>query len=80
MGFSLTGADRITWYASSPQARRGFCGTCGSALFWEPLGEERMSIMAGAFDDPAALTPGKHICTEGRAQFYAISDGLPQHP
>lgn len=79
-GLVLTGADHITWYAASTHARRGFCGTCGSALFWQPLGEDRMSILAGAFDAPAVLTPGKHICTQGRAQFYDISDGLPHHP
>lgn len=79
-GFTVTGADRITWFAASDHARRGFCGICGSALFWEPLGEDRISILAGAFDDPAALTPGFHICTEGRAGFYQITDDLPQYP
>lgn len=31
----LSGADLLRWYRSSPQARRGFCGHCGSMLFFE---------------------------------------------
>lgn len=27
------------WYVSSEWARRGFCGTCGSNLFWDGGGE-----------------------------------------
>ncbi len=76
----LTGEQHITWYASSDFARRGFCGTCGSPLFWKPNDEARYSILAGAFDEPSCLVPGYHICTDGRAGFYAISDGLPQFP
>lgn len=74
----LTGEQHLTWYASSDFARRGFCGTCGSPLFWKPNDEARYAILAGAFDDPSCLVLGNHICTEGRAGFYAISDGLPQ--
>jgi hypothetical protein len=76
---AITGADNLTWFGASDFAKRGFCSTCGSALFWKPNAEDRYAIMAGAFDDPSCLTPGYHICTEGRAGFYAISDGLPQH-
>ncbi len=75
----LQGADAITWFASSDFAKRGFCSTCGTPLFWKPNAEARCAILAGAFDDPSCLTPGYHICTEGRAQFYQIGDGLPQY-
>lgn len=75
----LTIAGVVSWYRASDFAERGFCGSCGSVLFWYRLGAETISVMAGAFDDPTALTPGYHICTEGRAQFYDIADGLPQH-
>lgn len=77
---NLQGAEHLTWYAASEFARRGFCSTCGSALFWKPSNEARYAILAGAFDDPSCLVPGYHICTEGRAEFYSIADGLPQYP
>ncbi|MES2142908.1 MAG: GFA family protein [Pseudomonadota bacterium] len=76
----VTGDHHVTWYAASAFARRGFCSTCGSALFWKPNDEARFAILAGAFDNPDCLVPGYHICTEGRARFYDIADGLPQYP
>ena len=76
----LTDAASITWFASSDFAKRGFCSICGTPLFWKPNDEARYAILAGAFDDPSCLTPGYHICTEGRAGFYEIGDGLPQYP
>ena len=39
-------------YVSSDRARRGFCSECGASLFWEPLGEGRLAIAAGALAPP----------------------------
>jgi hypothetical protein len=75
----LTGAENLTWFAASDFAKRGFCAACGSHLFWKPNDEDRYAILAGAFDDPTCLTPGYHVCTEGRPAFYQINDGLPQY-
>ena len=36
----LEGAEAIVWFKSSERGRRGFCGTCGSSLFFEPAGED----------------------------------------
>jgi len=30
----IHGAENVTWYQSSEKARRGFCRTCGSPLFF----------------------------------------------
>ncbi len=75
---TIAGEAEISWYASSEHGRRGFCRHCGSALFWCYAGEEEMSIQAGAFDQPSGLTPGYHIFTESKADFYTIGDGLEQ--
>ena len=65
------------WYASSSTARRGFCGTCGSNLFWDGEGVN-MSIFAGTIDgDPGLLMKG-HIYCDDKGGYYEISDGLPQ--
>ncbi len=32
---SVEGAEAVRWYRSSGEAQRGFCGNCGSALFWQ---------------------------------------------
>ena len=77
---TLTGTQHLTWFAASSHARRGFCGTCGTVLFWKPNDEPRYAILAGAFDRPECLHAGYHICTAGRPEFYQINDGLPQYP
>ena len=77
---SVTGSESISWYQSSPVARRGFCRVCGSALFWAADDADTISVMAGLFDDPGDLKIGYHIFCADKASFYEISDGLPQYP
>ncbi len=74
---TVDGADAVKWYASSDFARRGFCGTCGSLLFWKREGADEISILAGAFDEPSGLVEGSHIFTETKGSYYGICDGLP---
>jgi hypothetical protein len=77
---SIEPTGALTWYAASHFAERGFCGTCGSALFWKPKGGDYIAILAGSLDDASGLRPAYHICVEGRATFYDLADGLPQYP
>ena len=77
---SLSVADRgyLRWYQSSDNAKRGFCGNCGSALFWKRDGDPHTSILAGSFDDPSGLSISRHIFVDDKGDFYKIADGLPQ--
>lgn len=77
---AITGGDAITWFAASDAALRGFCRTCGSALFWKLNGSEETSVLAGSFDDPAELKAACHIYTADKGDYYDIDDGLPRHP
>jgi hypothetical protein len=74
----LKSSASLQWYQSSAAARRGFCNQCGSNLFWEPLGEGRMSIMAGTLDAPTGLTAQGHIFVAEAGDYYQITDSLPQ--
>jgi len=74
----LRSSATLQWYQSSTTARRGFCGQCGSNLFWEPLGESRISIMAGTLDSPTGLTAQGHIFVAEAGDYYRITAGLPQ--
>lgn len=76
--FELLSDPALRWFAASAYAQRGFCGTCGTVLFWKPNDGAHIAILAGALDHPEVLTAGFHICTAGRPPFYAITDGLPQ--
>jgi hypothetical protein len=75
----INGAEHITWYSASEAAKRGFCRTCGSTLFWKHNELDRTSILAGAFDTPINVKITEHIFCKDRSRFYDISDGLPQY-
>jgi hypothetical protein len=77
--FRLTRDDGLVWYRSSDQARRGFCGHCGSPLFWQPEGEDRISISAGAFDDPLPVRVAAHWFAEDAGDYYS-PEGPPPAP
>ena len=76
---TVQGADNVGWYESSEHGRRGFCRTCGSALFWKSEGADHISIQAGALDKPTDLVGGCHIYCADKGDFYEINDGLPQY-
>ena len=75
---AVEGASHLTWYAASAHAKRGFCRSCGSLLFWKREGTDVTSIMAGAFDRPSGLVGDSHIFVADKGDYYEIEDGLPQ--
>lgn len=76
----IDGEDNITWYRSSERVRRGFCKTCGSALFWDPIGREKIGVAMGAFDKPTDTRLHIHIFVADKGDYYDITDDLPQKP
>lgn len=76
---AIEGAENVTWYAASDFAKRGFCRTCGSALFWKRNGADVTSILAGGFEQPSGLRAEAHIFVANKGDYYDIDDGLPQH-
>jgi hypothetical protein len=76
--FELNESRALRWYKSSGSAERGFSVECGSSLFWKPMGQQRISIAAGAFDEPSDLTQLEHIFVSDKGDYYDITDGLPQ--
>ena len=74
----IVGAPR--WYDSSARARRGFCGTCGSVLFWQAQDEDVISFALGALESPTGLALERHIFVADKGDYYEIADGLPQRP
>jgi hypothetical protein len=62
---------------SAVHARRGFCGECGSSLFWEAPGRETISIAAGTLDGATGLRTAGHIWDEQRADWETLDD-LPR--
>ena len=76
---TIEGEDNLRWYQSSEKVRRGVCSTCGSALFWDVPGREKIAIAMGAFDKPTGTQLGIHIFVADKGDYYDIADGLPQN-
>jgi hypothetical protein len=76
---TVHGANNVTWFRSSEKVRRGFCSTCGSALFWDPTGKDWIGIGMGAFDSPTGTRLRIHIYVADKGDYYDIADGLPQN-
>ena len=75
----LLADSSLRWFASSPSADRGFCGSCGSSLFWRPKHGRHVSIMAGTLDVPTGLSAVEHIYVADASDYHRIADGLPQY-
>ena len=66
---------------SDRNARRGFCGECGSSLFWQPVGSERINIASGTLDRPTGLRLAGHWYTHHAGDYDELrEDGLPRDP
>jgi hypothetical protein len=71
-------AGALRWFQASAVARRGFCATCGSFLFWERLGSGEVDVAMGALNAPTGLVLRSHIFVADKGDYYDIADGLPQ--
>ena len=75
---TFNGEDNIKRYASSMWAERGFCGECGSSLFYH-LKEPGMYIMAtGCFDDAEQFTVTGEIFVDEKPSGYNFAGDHPR--
>ncbi len=72
--FKLVRADELRWYRSSDSAQRGFCGRCGSVLFWSRDGGPDISITAGTIDGPTGVRTEGHIFCASKGDYYVLPD------
>ncbi|WBU63880.1 GFA family protein [Paracoccus aerodenitrificans] len=76
----ITGRENVRWYRSLDFAQRGFCGICGSSLFWRRDRADEIAVSAGTVDEPTEMTLSRHIFTAHKGDYYEIADKLPQEP
>lgn len=74
-------SDRLRWYESSHQAERGFCGRCGSTLFFRSArwaGE--LHVTLANFDCPVDRSPQAHVFWDTHVDWLRLdpADGLPR--
>jgi hypothetical protein len=77
--FNLVQQESLKWFRSSADSRRGFCGDCGSILFFATDGDAKISIAAGSFDGDTGLATAAHIFVGDKGDYYELTDGAQQH-
>ena len=65
----------LQWFKSSETAERGFCGRCGSNLFWRRFGSDSTSVWAGSIDGPTGLKIERHIFSHAKGDYYEVPAG-----
>jgi hypothetical protein len=74
----------LRWIASPESesgARRGFCGECGSSLFWDAPARDTVSVAAGTLDEPTGLRVLGHVYVAQAGDYYVLpGDGLRRTP
>lgn len=75
----LTIEGDVNWLPISEKSMSGHCKACGSYMFWDSNGFDTISILAGNLDDATGLEAKGHIYVSEKADYYRITDGLPQY-
>lgn len=75
---ALTISGAPAWYRSSEGARRGFCSSCGTQLFFAMDAGETIDVTVAAFDEPDLMTPTRNTWVGSRRRWvHGFDDALP---
>ena len=73
----VAGSDDLTWYQSTPVARRGFCARCGSTVFFESeRWADEVHIALAPMDGPLDRSPQAHVYFDGHVDWVELGDKL----
>ncbi len=69
-----------SWYRSSEHARRGFCGACGTSLFFETQHEPHaIDVTVATLEEAAKTSPRYHAWTPSKLPWVTLADSLPRY-
>ena len=73
----VTGADELSWYQSTPAARRGFCSRCGSTIFFESeRWADEVHIALACMEDAIDRSPKTHVFYDSHVDWIELGDEL----
>ena len=79
--FTIVEDATLRWFASTPGAERGFCGRCGSTLFFRSeRWPDEIHIVRTAFEGAIDREPSGNVHTTDRAHWFPFEDHLEQYP
>ena len=68
------GIDSLGIYRSSEWGERGFCRTCGTALFWRSVDGEHYALSATAIDDLGDPPFVRQIFVDSKPNWYEFAN------
>jgi hypothetical protein len=73
----VNGSDDLSWYQSTPEARRGFCSRCGSTLFFESQRwADEIHIALAHMDESIDRSPKAHVFYDAHVDWFEVGDEL----
>jgi len=70
----------VSWYRSSEHARRGFCGTCGTSLFFETEREPNaVDVTVASLREADKVVPRYHSWAPSKLAWETLADNLPRY-
>lgn len=70
----------LRWYRATPAVHYGFCGECGSTLFWRSADNpETVSIAAGTLDPPTGLKTAAALFVSEASDYHRLDDSVTQY-
>jgi len=73
--------DTLRWYDSTATVQYGFCGTCGSMLFWRASDRpDQISITAGTLDTPTGLTTSIALFGDIASDYHQLDETIETLP
>ncbi len=77
-GLTVTHGAALKWYDSSDWARRGFCGECGTSLFYNLKGTDFYSASSGCLDMPSGMALSHEYFIDEKPDFYDFDGEQPR--
>lgn len=69
----------VNWLPITEKSESGHCDKCGCYMFWNMPSRPTLSVLTGCLDNTDGLALKGHIFVEEKAEFFEITDGLPQY-
>lgn len=77
----LRGDHHLQWYESSPGARRGFCGSCGSSMLFESeQWPDETHVTLACIDGEIDRKPASHGYFDTHVAWMPIDEKLKTSP
>jgi hypothetical protein len=75
----VEGEEHLRSYASTPEAERRFCGTCGATLLFSAARwQGEIHVALAAFPEGVGLEPQAHAFFDSGASWIHVEDALPK--